>query len=157
VSAKAGYLLTGLGLFEQGDYFRIQNETNATVVSVFGQFIVNDTPQSIALNQPLNNFSSTSDYFASGGQIQTTTWSANNSVALNSVASATAKAQNILLAAVNSNSSLNLAFIEKKLMNFSVSTTPIADTTPVPVPGAFWLFGSALTGLLVSGRRKIAA
>lgn len=148
VTAKSGYALTELSLFEQGDYYRIQENSNATFVSVGGQFIVNNNPNTITTTQPLNVAISTSGLMDGTETFQTTNWTAENSVYLNSTESATAKIQNILLAGADNG--LNQAFIEKKLINLS------AATTVVPVPGAFWLFGSALTGVLVSRRRNIA-
>ncbi len=147
VTAKAGYALTELDLFEQGDYFRIEDAVNNTVVAVGGQFIVNDVPDSITSTEALDQaipFTDLANGFA------TTTWNAENYAYLDFAESATVKVQNILIAAVATDSGLNAAFIEKKLMNIT------AFTTPVPVPGAFWLFGSALTGVLVSRRRAAA-
>ncbi len=150
VMAKSSYALTEVDLFEQGDYFRIEDAPNNTAVSVTGQFIVNDTPESIVSTWPLHDATSTEDYFNNNGALETTTWNAESYAYLDWVESATVKVQNILVAAVKTDDGLNQAYIEKKLINIT------AFTTPVPVPGAFWLFGSALTGILVS-RRRIAA
>jgi hypothetical protein len=149
VKAKAGYALTELDLFEQGDYLRVEDAANNTVVSVAGQFIVNDVPQSITSTEALDGAILVSD-LQNGGTLATSPWTVENYAYLDFTESATVKVQNILFAMVTTDSGLNSAFIEKKLVNIT------AWTTPVPVPGAFWLFGSALTGVLVS-RRRVAA
>ena len=149
VKAKAGYALTELDLFEQGDYLRVEDAANNTVVAVAGQFIVNDVPQSITSSEALDGAILVSD-LQNGGTLATSPWTVENYAYLDFTESATVKVQNILFAMVTTDSGLNSAFIEKKLVNIT------AWTTPVPVPGAFWLFGSALTGVLVS-RRRVAA
>jgi hypothetical protein len=88
--------------------------------------------------------------YADLASMDLTDWSASNSTTLSSVESATAKIQNLLFAQTGADS---LAFIEKTQMSLSAATMPVV----VPVPGAFWLFGSALTGVLVSRRRNITA
>lgn len=40
--------------------------------------------------------------------------------------------------------------------NYQLTLNLIGNVTPVPVPGAVWLFGSVLTGLISMGRRKTA-
>jgi len=150
VTAKEGYALSGLSLFEQGDYYRIQSGDNMTVASVGGQFIVNDAPNQIGAQLPTSM--SASGLFDGSETFQTSAWSTESSVSLNSVESATAKVENILKAGVNLNATvLDEAFIEKKLMSLSASTVPVV----VPVPGAFWLFGTAITGVLVARRSKV--
>lgn len=154
VTAKAGYVLTGLSLFEEGDYYRIQSGSNMTLVSVAGQFIVNGNPKPISPAQLLNSTLSASGLFDESETFQTSTWSVDSSVALNSLESATAKIQNILKAGINLNAtSLDEAFIEKKRTRLSASTVPVA----APVPGALWLFGTALAGFLVSRTGKKTA
>jgi hypothetical protein len=151
VMAKSGFALTELSLFEQGDYLRLEDASGETAVSVAGQFIVNNNPTSITSTQPLNAAISSADFFNGVAALETTTWNAENSVLLNSVGYATAKVQNLLVAGV-SNAGLNMAFIEKKLMNISADTVPVV----VPAPGAVWLFGSAMAGFLVSRRKAVA-
>ena len=156
VSAKSGYALNGLELFEQGDYLRIEDANKSTKVSVLGQFIVNDTPASIQPADLLNVAISADDYFEDDNlNSQTTIWNAVNHVSLSSADFATVKIENILVAGVKTDTGLNLAFIEKKLMNLSAET--ISFAAPVPVPGAIWLFGSALAGIVVSRRSSLAA
>lgn len=149
IMPKSGNALTGLSLFEQGDYFRLEESNGNTAVSFGGQFIVDNAANSITLSQPLNESVSFNDFLAGGGNFLTTTWSAENSVSLNSVDSATAKVQNLLISAVTEEG-LNLAFIENNLLSVSATTVP----AHVPVPEAIWLFGSAMA-LLVSPRRKV--
>ncbi len=152
VSAITGYSLTQLNLFEQGDYFRIQDGSDTTFVSVGGQFIVNDTPNSITASNALNTVTSIQDLIA-GNPLLTHAWTANNSVDLNKAQSATAKVENILLAGVVSGSTLNTAYIEKKLLNIGATTAPQVSPTPVPLPPAFWMFGTAMIGLFRTCRK----
>lgn len=122
-----------------------------TVVTVGGQFIVNNNVSSIT-TAPLTTAMSVNGIFNHSEIFQTTPWSVSSNVALNSTQSATAMVENILRAGINvSATALDEAFIQKKLTSLSV------QTSMVPVPSAFWLFGSALTGVLVSRRRTIAA
>lgn len=153
VTAKSGYTLNGLSLFEQGDYFQIQSGSNMTMASVSGQFIVDNNASSINPTQPLTTTMSAAGLFNQSETFQTSPWSVSSTVALNNALSATAKVENILKVGVNVNATaLDEVFIEKKLMSISAATTAV-----VPVPGAFWLFGSVLTGVLVSRRRNITA
>jgi hypothetical protein len=140
ITAKAGYTLTGLSSFEQGDYFVIGDGE----VKVSGKSYFNLTPKAI------NPASALDMKYADLASMDLTDWSASNSTTLSSVESATAKIQNLLFAQTGADS---LAFIEKTQMSLSAATMPVV----VPVPGAFWLFGSALTGVLVSRRRNITA
>jgi len=152
VKAMSGYLLTELDLFEKGDYFRIQDAANNTMVSVGGQFIVDDQADSIfSTITPLSNAMSVDGLFDASETFETSEWTAENYAYVDWAESATVKVENILKAGVKTDNPLNEAFIEKKQMDI------IAFTAPVPVPGAFWLFGSALTGVLVSRRRNISA
>jgi hypothetical protein len=148
VTAKAGYILNQLSLFEQGDYYRIQTGSGMTTVKVGGEFIVNNVATAIS-TAPLTNAMSAQGLFDDTETFQTSSWSYSTSVALNAVESATAKVQNILKAGVYLNATpLDVAFIEKKLMVIS------AQAAPVPVPGAVWLFGTALAGFFVSRRNN---
>ena len=147
VTSKSGYVLSELTLLEQGDYYRVEETANNTSVRVSGLFIVNDVEESIHTINPLNVAISTDDYFDPDYEFETTTWNAESFADAGWAETATVKVQNILNASVRTDTGVNYAFIEKKLMNIS------AWTAPVPVPGAFWLFGSALTGILVSRRR----
>lgn len=147
VTAKAGYALTELDLFEQGEYLRLEDAAGNTSVGVGGKFFVNDVPDPITSTEALDQTISFADL---GNGFSTTTWTAENYAYLDFAESATVKIQNILIAAVATDNGVNAASISKTLMNIT------AFTTPVPVPGAFWLFGSALTGVLVSRRRAAA-
>ncbi|PPD20562.1 MAG: hypothetical protein CTY23_08270 [Methylomonas sp.] len=144
VTARPGFVLTELNLFEQGDYFRIESAPNTTFVGVGGQFIVNNNPVQINADQGLNNaFSFTS--LATGTPFVTTPWTLSESVALNSAQSATVRLENILVAGVMSN--FSAAFIEKKLISIGVVT--------VPVPAAFWLFATGLLTLVTTRRKAV--
>ena len=147
VTSKSGYVLSEISLFEQGDYYRVEETANNTLVRVQGQLIVNDVANSIHTIDPLDVAISTDDYFDPDYVAETTTWNAESFGDAGWAETATVKVQNILNAGIRSDNGVNYAFIEKKLMNIT------AWTAPVPVPGAFWLFGSALTGILVSRRR----
>ncbi|OAI11371.1 hypothetical protein A1359_14590 [Methylomonas lenta] len=139
ITAKMGYTLTGLSSFEQGDYFVIGDGS----VKVAGNSYFNGTPQAITPSAALDV------KFDDLNSLEITNWSASNSTTLNSAESATVKIQNLLFAQANVGS---YAFVEKTQMSLSAATTAV-----VPVPGAFWLFGSVLTGVLVSRRRNITA
>ena len=150
VSAKSGYVLSGVSLFEQGDYYRIETAPNTSFVSVGGQFIVNNNATNFSADQPLNAKFDFND-LANGTPFVTSSWTVSEDVALNAAESATVKVQNVLIAGALPN--VSTAFIEKKLLSIGAATFPVA----VPVPAAFWTFGSALLGLLSVGRRKLAA
>lgn len=155
VTAKAGYSLNQISLFEQGDYYRIQSGSGMTTVKVAGEFIVNNVATKIS-NVSLADSMSAQGLFNDSEEFETSSWSYSTSVALNAAQSATAKVQNILKAGVNlGGTALDVAFIEKKLMMLSVQSTEV--TAPVPVPGAIWLFGTAFAGFLVSRRNTQSA
>jgi hypothetical protein len=42
-------------------------------------------------------------------------------------------------------------------LTLNLTGNVVAETTPVPVPGAVWLFGSAMFGFLGVSRRKTIA
>ncbi len=152
IMAKTGFALTELSLSQEGNYFRFEDSDNSTAVSVGGQFIVDSNPNAIKSAQPLDDSTSAGDFFGGAADFSTTDWSTDNSVMLNNPAdSATAKVQSLLLAAV-ATEALNMAFIEKTLMSISADTIHA-----VPIPGAIWLFGSAMAGFLASGRKIVAS
>jgi len=143
VTAKSGYTLSGVSLFEQGDYYRIETAPDSSFVSVGGQFIVNNNATNFSSDQVLNSVLSFSAL--GNGAPLNTAWTVSESVALNAAA-ATVKVENLLVAGALPN--ISTAFIEKKLVSIG------AYTTPVPLPAAFWTFGSALLGSLLLVRRK---
>lgn len=150
VTAKTGYTLNKMSLYERGDYKRVQfYPGNSTYVSVAGQFIVNnvvhqtgaddvgesdgeldhvkiiDPPSGSSLTQPWDLEAST---FVSGD------W-------------AVFQVQNAVTVA--SANVFNSAFLHKKAIEITVGTTV------VPLPPAAWMLGSALVGLVAVGRRKL--
>lgn len=152
VTAKSGYSLTGLSLFEQGDYYQVQSAEFMTLVTVSGQFIVNDHPNPFT-SSDLDVALTTRGVFRRTEQVQTTGWSISDYADLNLAQSATVKVENLLSAGIDVGATaLDKAFIEKKLMKISAQSTEVI--APVPVPGTVWMFGSALAGFLVSRRSK---
>lgn len=145
ITTKDMWVLDGVELFEQGDYFRIESGASTTLVGAGGQFIVNGSPVAVSAGG-LTEYLTVADVINDG--LSTTGWTASASAAL-SGDSATVKVQNILLAGLTGG--LEAAFIEKKLVEIAV------DTTFVPIPAAVWLFGSALFGLTMVGRRRLSA
>lgn len=145
ITTKDMWVLDGVELFEQGDYFRIESGASTTLVGAGGQFIVNGSPVAVSAGG-LTEYLTVADVINDG--LSTTGWTASAGVAL-SGDSATVKVQNILLAGLTGG--LEAAFIEKKLVEIAV------DTTFVPIPAAVWLFGSALFGLTMVGRRRLSA
>lgn len=155
IYAKTGYALTELAFQEQGDYQRIQDSANATGVKVTGAFYVNGDSQAITPSQPLSTALSASDFFnpAAGSSL----WSAEYNVALNSVASVATRVDNTLFAGVLA-SGFNFASIRLGQLAFNIDTVELAGPpAAVPLPGAVWLFGSAMVGFLVSRRKNVVA
>jgi len=143
VTAKSGYTLSGVSLFEQGDYYRIETAPDSSFVSVGGQFIVNNNATNFSSDQVLNSVLSFSAL--GNGAPLNTAWTVSESVALNAAA-ATVKVENLLVAGALPN--ISTAFIEKKLVSIG------AFTVPVPVPTAAWLFLSGLVGFISISKRK---
>ncbi|MCQ8105245.1 hypothetical protein NP590_14110 [Methylomonas sp. SURF-2] len=155
IYAKSGYALTGLAFKEQGDYLRIEDSANTTGVKVTGAFYVNDDAQSISPSQPLSTALSPSEFFNPGAEASL--WSAEYNVALNSVASVATRVDNTLFAGVFANG-FNFASIRLGQLAFSLNTVQLSGPpAEVPLPGAVWLFGSALAGVLVSRRKNLVA
>lgn len=146
ITAKSSFALTSVALYEEGDYFRVE-DSFGTGVAAKGEFYVDGWKQKINAGD-LDKTNTFSEWFS--GDANTSDWQIYAEADTTSSESATVKLQNILTAGLTSNPDAYAAFIEKKVVQFT------AFTTPVPVPGAFWLFGSALTGVLVT-RRRVAA
>ena len=149
VSAKAGYTLAGVKLFEQGDYYRIESAPNTSFVGASGQFIVNNAATTFTTTQSLNAALSFTA-LASNTAFTTSPWTVSESVALAAAQSATVRIENVLVAGALPN--VSTAFIEKKLVSLTALTVPVT----VPVPAAVWTFGSVLLGAWFSLRRKLA-
>lgn len=138
VTAKSGWNLSSVSLFENGDYWRIQ-DTAPAQVALGGQFRVDSAIYAIAPDAPL---SATTDFL----NFATTNWSSSITATGIDPLGIHLTLQNILLAR-----SLALgdgAFIEKKLAEIELATVP------VPVPAPIVLLISALASMFVVGRRK---
>ncbi|VAW52824.1 hypothetical protein MNBD_GAMMA05-577 [hydrothermal vent metagenome] len=148
VVTTAGYDITSLGMFEQGDY--ITNGVDASVAAA-GRLGVTSTTTVcgfIACNDA--NIFNVAGLGDTGGVL--TDWSGGTSVDLVDTAgwgsdtSLQISFQNDLSA--NTLNDGEQAFIEKKFGAIGLVVNP------VPVPAALWLFGSGLLGLVAVARRK---
>ena len=138
----AGYVMTGFSLLEQGDY---RLSTGGTSVGVNTNIQVSSGS---ALCGPSNTACQANHNVNASGLSaigSTTEWSASSNINLadtlgwGSDTLATVQVQNTLNA-----STLNVgeqAWVQKKFIGVAV------QTSEVPVPAAFWLFGSALASL----------
>ncbi|MCQ8105769.1 PEP-CTERM sorting domain-containing protein [Methylomonas sp. SURF-2] len=155
VTAKSGYVLNGLSLAEQGNYYRIESAPASSFVGVSGEFVVNGAATQFSANQPLTNAFGFAE-LANGVPFITSAWNVDVALALNALESATVKVQNILVAGVAGLG--NSAFIAKNLLSIGAFTTQLSGPpAAVPVPGAVWLFGTALLGWIGVTRRKTMA
>lgn len=149
----ANFRLTSVSLTENGSYRMVDRAGNgplAPSVDLFGELRLTNLDDGI---------SSTSTNF-SAGQLANTCAASNPCVLSSWTAFATANTpaawgnadvrvliQNTLTA--ESFYTGDSALIEKKQSSQSLAFTPfVEDVNPVPVPGAVWLFGSALAGLI---------
>jgi hypothetical protein len=138
IVAKSGYAINGLSLKEDGYYFQTENAK----VSASAGFTVNNV---------LNPISAVD----LGQKDNLSEWKINSTVSLDSVQEANVKVLNLLTAAKLTNGTdFDFAYIDKNLVSISAKT--FSTVAPVPVPGAVWMFGSALAGFLVSRRSKQA-
>lgn len=161
IEAQDGYNLDTASLTEAGDYIMwgMGGDFATSSVSVGGQLRVRDAANtllatdSIAASEPFdkynpafcmspNNWTATAGIDLSGGD-----WDGVNSIVL--------KVENLLAAYTEPSSFPGpegplLAFIEKKEVGVSIGTSVI------PVPAAFWLFGSGMLGMIAIARRKRA-
>ena len=139
VTAKTGYVINGLSLHEDGYYF----QTEGAKVTASAGFTVNSV-----LN-PVSAVGLTEKEMLSE-------WAIDSTVSVDSKQEVNVKVLNLLTAAKLPNGTdFDFAYIDKNLVKLTALTS--SDVTPVPVPGAFWLFGSAFVGLLVSRRNTQAA
>ncbi|MBT8446114.1 MAG: hypothetical protein HKO62_01850 [Gammaproteobacteria bacterium] len=144
VTAKAGQQLTDASLFEQGDYFLLDLGGGVPAVGASGEFNVTangSTDQNAFSAGALTDITSFASFGTSG-------WSASVSADSFMADSAVLQVQNILAAfSVNGG---DAAFIEKKLVQLTVVTTP------VPLPASFWLLLSGVGLAFAHGRKKAA-
>jgi hypothetical protein len=122
VVAAPGYQLTGLGLFEAGDYFAYAGSGSSASVAVGGQ--LRATPASastlVAAIAPAAAFSSSPVF-----DLQTQDWSATAALALAGVQTVNVSIQNLLAARVSGSD--GLAFIEKKEVKLSVMASVVPE------------------------------
>ncbi len=136
ITAKSGYSLETIFSTIKGQYIQMGN----AVVDAYADLTVN------------NPYSSTSSLFVYDINDTVGSWGAYGEYWLDTgTTTAGAQVETILFAdnfgGIGSRAAINVSRIE-----FDIATA----VTAVPVPGAFWLFGSALTGILVSRRRAAA-
>jgi len=150
VSAKTGYTLNGISLYERGDYDRVQFDPgNTSYAAAAGQFIVNgDVHQIVAddVGESDGKLDHVEIIDPPSGSGATEPWDIE---AWSEISGSLAvfQVQNVIKAGIKNN--LSAAFIQKKAIEFSVGTTV------VPLPPAAWMLGSALVGLVAVGRRKL--
>jgi hypothetical protein len=140
--ARSGYTLDLLDVTQLGSYTQIgTGQVAASATFTVNNPYGNTTTQSISSLTGTNSFPSNIS----------TSWNSYDFAFLTTGTLAASAQTQTQLATVNGGGSgLNVAQINVYQVEFG------AFTTAVPVPGAFWLFGSALTGILVS-RRRVAA
>lgn len=144
ITPKAGFFATGVSLFEQGDYFRIESGGTTTLVGAGGQFIVNSTPYSITAGG-LGAYQTPADIVMNG--LVTSPWTISKDVSFAQTVDGTSvKLQNILIAGITGG--LESAFIEKKLVTITGVTVPI----PEPETWALFIVGLGLLGLQLRKR-----
>jgi hypothetical protein len=135
ITAKSGYSLEKITAKIFGKYIQLGD----AAVDAYAELTVNDplgytTPLWVSdLSGSISGWNAEAEYWLQTG---TTT--------------AAAQVETILFA--NNFGGTSLAAINVSRIEFAIDTA----VTAVPVPGAFWLFGSALTGVLVT-RRRLAA
>jgi hypothetical protein len=139
VSAKTGYVINGISLHEDGYYF----QTEGAKVTASAGFTVDSVLNPVSA-VGLSEKETLSE------------WAIDSTVSVDSKHEVNVKVLNLLKAAKLPNGTdFDFAYIDKNLVRLTALTS--SDVAPVPVPGAFWLFGSAFVGLLVSRRNTRAA
>ena len=144
----AGFNISSLGMFEQGDYITSGVDASVAASGRLGVVSATTTCGFIACNDfSIFNVAGLSD---TGGA--TLGWTDGTSVDLaNTAGWGTDTALQISFQNNLSATTLNggeQAFIEKKFGAIGLVVNPI------PVPAALWLFGSGLLGLVAIARRK---
>ena len=150
ITAKANYVIDDVELAESGSYFRIDPTAGmATLVAAAGNLIVNGTGVAFSAGG-LGAFQSPADVVANG--LSLVDWAAEAEAEDLGALLATVQIRNVLVAgAVGGRRGIEMAFIGKDVIELEV------ETAVIPIPAAVWLFGSALIGLSVVGRRRLAA
>jgi len=150
VVAKGGYDITSLGMFEEGDY---RSDGVDASVSASGRLGVTSlTTNCGSFGLPCKDSSIFNVTGLGDTGLSTVGWTGSTSVDLADTAGWGSDTdlkisfQNDLSANTLNNG--ETAFIEKKFGAIGLVVNPI------PVPAAFWLFGSGLIGLAAVARRK---
>ncbi|HHJ40555.1 MAG: hypothetical protein AXA67_10220 [Methylothermaceae bacteria B42] len=138
VESLTGQNLLNASLEESGDYMKYNIGGGVNEVSVTGQLRAGALFDAI---EPTAGFSPTG--------LSISPWEATANLDLSGLTtSKTVLTLENLLAAVTTVKP-DIAFIEKKFVAL--------DVTAIPIPGAVWLFGSAVLGLIAAGRSKRVA
>ena len=152
VIAKSGYQIDGVNILERGDY--LMTGTGASVDvdgwsdiwdwnDVFGPSVQQNldiTGDLTIIDSNIHTWQGSTSF-----DLTESTWDGINHIGLG--------LQNNLYAATTTEG--EVAWIEKKLAAGGIDLSVIT-TAVVPVPGAVWLFGSGLLGLVGIARRKKA-
>jgi hypothetical protein len=153
ITARAGYELVGLGLYERGVYSRTQfDEGNWTYAAANGQFIVNNTLHGVSADDVGEH-----NRFLDHIEIVNSTppelnpWDIESDVVIGGLL-ATAQIQNLLRTGIRTGADGG-AFIQTLAIELSAKTRAL-EATPVPLPAAAWLLGSSLIGLLALSRNR---
>ena len=146
VKNGSNYVMAGGSLLENGDYLLLGSNSS---VSLSGQL----RATSLTQGPPFQ----TADFIQTSGPLDTvgslSAWDASAAVDFGTVAGWDTDShvrftvENLLIASTSVSG--ELAFIEKKFAGLGVTVLP-----EVPLPGAAWLFGSALLGLAGIQRRR---
>lgn len=145
IVANTGYALTGLSLYETGDYFRIGGAVVNMNASLTATNLLTSLSTSVGLTPttPLTATTSLSSF-------QTTNWEAIGSLSLVGIGSpveASVELSNTLSASATS----GMGFIEKKFAGLRIVTRPV----PVPEPGSLvLLLAGLLAGLCIQARKN---
>ena len=153
VTPNAGVKLSSIGLQESGDY---SLKGVGSTVDVGGELRAFDIGNPFTV-QDTAFINTTSPLTSSDNKYHN--WTATANLDLSSAAWQKANAVNFTIENVleaTTTARFSKAFIDKKFSGIQLSVGAIDGITPpsaVPVPGALWLFGSGLVGLVGISRR----